>query len=76
MRSVLMATLLIVGTMVIGGCAHNAKEVDISKVDPACAQGCSISYSRCVSQMNVKSSPLMSKCGDAYEACVGTCPPK
>ena len=75
MRSVLMATL-IVGTMVIGGCAHSAKDIDVSKVDPACAQRCSISHSRCVSEMNMMSSPLLSKCGEAYEICVGTCPAK
>jgi hypothetical protein len=75
MRSVLMATL-IVGAVVIGGCAHNAKDIDGSKVDPACAQKCSISYSRCTSEMNMKSSPLMSKCGDAYDTCIGTCPAK
>jgi hypothetical protein len=75
MRPVLIATL-IVGAMVIGGCAHRAKDIDESKVDPACAQRCSISYSRCTSEMNMKSSPLISKCSDAYDTCVGTCPAK
>jgi len=75
MRSVLMVAL-IVGAMVIGGCAHSAKDIDENKVDSACAQRCSISYSKCTSGMNMKSSPLMSKCGDALDACMGSCPAK
>jgi hypothetical protein len=75
MRSVLMVTL-IVGAMVIGGCAHSAKDIDESKVDPVCAQRCSISYSKCTSGMNMMSSPLMSKCNEAYDACMGSCPAK
>jgi len=70
-----MATL-IVGAMVIGGCAHSVKDIDESRVEPACAQRCSISYSKCTSEMNMMSSPLMSKCVDAYDACVGICPAK
>ena len=66
--------VMVAGIML--GCAHNAKDPDASKVETACAQKCSISYSRCVSQMNMKSSPLMSKCDEAYDACVGTCPAK
>lgn len=75
MRKGLIAALL-VGAMVIGGCAHSAKDIDESKVDADCAQRCSISYSKCTSGMNMKSSPLMSKCGDAYDACMGSCPAK
>ncbi len=75
MRSVLMATL-IMGTMAIGGCAHSTKDIDLSKVEPACAQRCSISHSRCASEMNMMSSPMMSKCNEAYDTCVGTCPAK
>jgi hypothetical protein len=70
----ILFVVMVAGIML--GCAHSAKDIDVSKVEPACAQRCSISYSRCVSEMDMKSSPLMSKCGEAYEACVGTCPAK
>jgi len=75
MKSALMVTL-IVGAMVIGGCAHSTKEVDESKAGPACTQRCSMSHSRCISEMNVMSSPLMSKCADAYDTCIRSCPAK
>jgi hypothetical protein len=75
MKSI-MLTSLIVGAMVIVGCAHGAKDIDESKIDSACAQRCSILHSRCVSEMNMMSSPMMSKCNEAYDGCMGSCPAK
>jgi hypothetical protein len=75
MRSVLMTTL-IAGTIIFGGCAQSAKDIVETRVDPACAQRCSILHSRCASEMNMMSSPMMSKCNDAYDSCMGACPSK
>jgi len=64
-------TLLL--TMLLAGCASVA-DIDTGKLDTACAQSCTTSYSECLGKFTLF--PLMAQhqCTDAMHLCATACP--
>ncbi len=56
----------------LSGCA-SVSDIDFSKADPACAQQCTDTYSRCVSGFTMFPIMQQHQCTDAYKGCVQVC---
>lgn len=68
MKVILLAFLL-------AGCV-GISDVDVKKVEPACARQCTNTYSACVSAPSVGTpTGLYYQCKEALKLCLQTCPP-
>jgi len=73
-----MKRLLFTVLAFLPGCTYSIADIDLSQTEPACARGCTATYSSCVSggnQVGFKTETLRA-CKEAYAACVSTCPKK
>jgi hypothetical protein len=57
----------------LAGCA-STKDVDLSKLEPACGQTCSTNYSTCVSRFTFFPLETQHQCTDALKLCAQACP--
>jgi hypothetical protein len=60
----------------LSGCAYGIRDVDVSKVEPACVGQCKADYKSCVPDVDKKVSitEAVTICKEGYEACIKTCP--
>lgn len=75
---IMIKQLVVIMTLMLGGCAYSIKNIDVSNLEPSCVRECTTSYSSCVSQGNqvgFKTETLRA-CQEAYLICTNTCPEK
>lgn len=72
-----MKKLITASIFLLSGCVSDP-QIDTSNKEPACTQGCSTSYSSCLSGAGSLFFPITSKmnCNSALKACVQACPDK
>lgn len=59
--------------LLLAGCA-STKDIDLSKVDPACGQTCSANYSECLSRFTFFPIHSQHVCTDSLRLCAQACP--
>jgi hypothetical protein len=67
--------VIVIGMALVAGCA-STKNIDLSKVEPACGQGCSANYSTCVSKFTFFPLETQHQCTTALGLCAQSCPPR
>lgn len=55
------------------GCA-STKDIDLSKVEPACGQACSNNYSACLARFTIFPIERQHECTAALRLCAQSCP--
>lgn len=78
MRVLLIVAFLVAGCVPVPA-ARTAKDVDLSGVEPGCAERCTARYSDCIGQSSrafgtINQARLVDACTDGLEACAKTCP--
>jgi hypothetical protein len=74
----LLLFAMTIALTLLAGCAYSIRDIDVSKVDPACAKVCKANYSACVpdEDKTVSITEAVTVCKEGYEACIKTCPAK
>lgn len=68
-----MRVSIVVAMAFMAGCA-STKDIDLSKVDSACGQTCSTSYSSCLSGFTMFPIQRQHECTSALRLCAQACP--
>lgn len=59
--------------LLLAGCASTA-DIDLSKLERGCANGCAKSYSECLGRFSLTPIHAQNVCTDALKLCAQTCP--
>jgi hypothetical protein len=62
-----------IAALLLAGCA-STKDIDFSKVEPACGQTCSTNYNECLSRFTFFPIMMQHECTDALRLCAQACP--
>jgi hypothetical protein len=68
-----VAAVIVALAFALDGCA-STKNIDLSKVDSQCGQGCSAKYSDCISKFTFFPLEVQHQCTDALKLCAQSCP--